>query len=71
MQKRLLIILAIISIIAAADYAELFRYLDPDDLRELIASWGVWGPVLVVVLFTLVQPFGFPGMIFMMAFRLI
>ena len=67
MQNRLLIVLAIVCVGATGYFAGLFRYFDPDDLRELIISWGAAGPLLVVLAFSLVQPFGFPGMIFMMA----
>lgn len=67
MQSRLLFTLAIVSIGALGYFAGLFRYFDPDDLRELIISWGAWGPVLVILIYSLVQPFGFPGAIFMMA----
>lgn len=44
-----------------------FQYLDPERLREVIAETGAWGPVAVVALFAVLEPFGAPGAIFMMA----
>ncbi len=67
MRNRLLLLLVVVSVGSLAYLAGLFEYLDPDELRELIIGWGVWGPIVVVLLFSAVQPFGFPGMVFMMA----
>jgi len=67
MPNRPLLFLIIVSIGALGYINGFMQYLDPDDMRELIRGLGVWGPGSVIVLFSLSQPFGFPGAIFMMA----
>ena len=40
--------------------------LDEDSLRTLFTESGPMAPVLFVAIFSLVQPFGFPGIVFML-----
>jgi uncharacterized membrane protein YdjX (TVP38/TMEM64 family) len=67
MRNRLILLGAIFAIVAVAYYGDLFQYLAPDRLRELLTDAGAWGPILVVTLFTFLQPFFMPGAIFMVA----
>ncbi len=56
--------------LAAAVLAAVLAYasglLNQDNLRALFTDSGAVGPVLFVALFSVVQPFGFPGIIFML-----
>lgn len=38
---------------------------DQDEFRDRIDEWGAWGPILFVLLFTLLVPVGVPGLVFM------
>ena len=67
MRNRLILLGAILAIAAVAFYGDFFQYLAPDRLRELLTDAGAWGPILVISLFSVVQPFGMPGAIFMVA----
>lgn len=67
MRNRLILLIVIAGIAALGYFGGLFQYLAPDRLRELLAETGAWGPALVVVMFTLLEPFGTPGAIFILA----
>ncbi len=67
MRNRLLLLGSILGIGALAYYGGLFQYLAPDRLRELLTEAGAWGPILVVAMFTVLEPFGTPGAFFMVA----
>jgi len=67
MRNRLILLALILGIVALAYYSGLFQYLAPDRLRELLTEAGPWGPILVVTMFTVLEPFGTPGAIFMVA----
>lgn len=57
---------ALAAVVLAAVLAYSSGLLDQDNLRALFTDSGAAGPVLFVALFSLVQPFGFPGIIFML-----
>jgi len=67
MRNRLILISLILGIAAAAYFTGLYQYLAPDRLREVLTDAGPWGPVLIVVLFATLEPFGVPGAIFLLA----
>jgi uncharacterized membrane protein YdjX (TVP38/TMEM64 family) len=67
MRNRLIVLSMILAIVALGYFSGLFQYLAPDRMRELLVGAGVWGPVVIVVLFTLLEPFGTPGALFMLA----
>lgn len=67
MRNRILLIGAILGIVALAYFTGLFQYLAPERMRELISAAGPWGPVVLVLLFTVLEPFGTPGVIFLLA----
>jgi len=46
-------------------------FVDPSAIANLIRDLGGWGYVVFVVAYTLLQPFGFPGTLFVMAAPLI
>lgn len=67
MRNRLLLLGAILGIAALGYFGGLFEHLAPDRLRAMLAEAGAWGPVVIVVLFTLLEPFGTPGALFLLA----
>jgi uncharacterized membrane protein YdjX (TVP38/TMEM64 family) len=67
MRNRFILVGLILGIAALGYFAGLFQYLAPDRLRELLTEAGAWGPVVIVVLFTLLEPFGTPGAFFILA----
>ena len=66
MQSRLIIIAVIATIVAVGFYTGLFQQLNPESLGELGVSAGFWGPVVITLLFILLEPFAVPGAIFML-----
>lgn len=67
MRNRLLLLGSIVALAALAYYGGLFQYLAPDRLRQLLVDAGIWGPLLIIALFTVLEPFGTPGAFFMVA----
>ncbi len=67
MRNRLILLSVILGIGALGYFGGLFQYLAPDRMRELLTEAGAWGPVVIVVLFTLLEPFGTPGAFFILA----
>jgi uncharacterized membrane protein YdjX (TVP38/TMEM64 family) len=67
MRIRLILLSLVLGIAAIGYFGGLFQYLAPDRLRELLTEAGVWGPVVVVVMFTVLEPFFTPGAIFILA----
>ncbi len=67
MRNRIILFSAILAIAALGYFSGLFQYLAPDRMRVLLIEAGAWGPVIIVVLFTLLEPFGTPGAFFLLA----
>jgi len=67
MRTRLILFSAVLGLAALGYFGGYFQYLDPARLRDLLQEAGPWGPLAVIGLFTLLEPFGAPGAIFMMA----
>jgi uncharacterized membrane protein YdjX (TVP38/TMEM64 family) len=67
MRYRLIILLALLSIAALGFFSGFYQYLTPDRLREVASEAGIWGPLLLVVLFAVLEPFFVPGAIFLLA----
>jgi len=67
MNIRIVILIAILGIVAFGFFSGFYQYLTPDQLRELANEAGVWGPLLLIVLFSLLEPFFVPGAIFLLA----
>jgi len=58
--------IALAAVVLCAVVAHSFGLLDEESLRTLFTESGALGPVLFVAVFSLVQPFGFPGILFML-----
>ena len=67
MRNRLILIALILGLATFAYFTGLYQYLAPDRLREFLTEAGLWGPVIIVVLFALLEPFGTPGAVFILA----
>jgi uncharacterized membrane protein YdjX (TVP38/TMEM64 family) len=69
---RLAAILAVLGLMAAAHYlGVLQRFGDPAGLARSLVELGPWGYAAFVLAYTLLQPFGVPGTVFIMAAPLI
>jgi uncharacterized membrane protein YdjX (TVP38/TMEM64 family) len=66
MRTRLILLVAILAIVASGYYSDLYLYLAPDRLRVLMTDAGAWGPLFIIVLFSILEPFGTPGAIFLL-----
>jgi uncharacterized membrane protein YdjX (TVP38/TMEM64 family) len=64
MRKRILGAGALAALLLVAWQMGFFERLDPEQLRELVASAGPWAPVLYVVLFSCFEAVGVPGFLF-------
>lgn len=67
MNIRIVILMAILGIVAFGFFSGFYQYLTPDRLRELASESGIWGPLVLIVLFSLLEPFFVPGAIFLLA----
>ncbi len=67
MRNRLVLISVILGVAAFAYFSGLYQYIAPDRLREVLIDAGPWGPVVIVVLFSCLEPFGAPGAVFILA----
>jgi uncharacterized membrane protein YdjX (TVP38/TMEM64 family) len=67
MRNRLILIAVLAAVAATVYFTGLYQYLAPDRLSEMLIEAGPWGPILIVVLFSILEPFGTPGPIFMIA----
>lgn len=66
MRTRLIVLAIIASVIGLGFYTGLFKYLNPESLSEVAESAGVWGPIVITLLFIVLEPFAVPGAIFML-----
>ncbi|HIF07600.1 MAG TPA: TVP38/TMEM64 family protein [Gemmatimonadetes bacterium] len=67
MRIRLIILAVLASVFAVGYTTGLYQYLAPEKLREFADAAGAFGPLVIVVLFGALQPFGVPGAVFMLA----
>ena len=67
MRNRIILAAIIVTLAGLAFYTGLFKHLTPDHLGEIADSAGAFGPVIIIVLFTVLEPFAVPGAIFMLA----
>jgi uncharacterized membrane protein YdjX (TVP38/TMEM64 family) len=69
---RLALLLSVLVALALAHYFGAFRALgDPAHLKELLLRAGPWGYAAFLGAYTVMQPFGLPGTLFVMAAPLI
>ena len=67
MRNRIILAAIIVTLAGLAFYSGLFKHLTPDHLGEIADNAGAFGPVIIIVLFTVLEPFAVPGAIFMLA----
>jgi uncharacterized membrane protein YdjX (TVP38/TMEM64 family) len=58
-------------LVAAHQFGVLEQFAEPAQLRDTLVGLGVWGYAAFVLSYTLLQPFGVPGTVFVMAAPLI
>jgi uncharacterized membrane protein YdjX (TVP38/TMEM64 family) len=66
MRNRLFLLALLAGLAALAFFGGLHEFLAPERLRALAAEAGPWGPMVIVCLFTLLEPFGAPGFVFLL-----
>jgi uncharacterized membrane protein YdjX (TVP38/TMEM64 family) len=71
-RTRLAVVGLVLALLAAAYYFGIFaRLSEPRALGDALVAMGAWGYVAFVLAYTLLQPFGVPGTIFIVAAPLI
>ena len=60
--KPLLFILLIAGVIIAVRLLHLDQYLEKERLRQFVAGYGVWGPIIYLAIWTLAPPLFLPGL---------
>ena len=69
---KLIVIVAVLIVLASAHQLGLFEWVaEPKALARSLLAIGAWGYVAFVLAYTLLQPFGVPGTIFIVAAPLI
>jgi uncharacterized membrane protein YdjX (TVP38/TMEM64 family) len=61
------ILAAAIALVASGEYES----MSPAGIRERVLSWGMWGPVLFVLAFALLQPLGVAAHVFIVGATLV
>lgn len=60
--KFLLLIAFIISVIASIKLSGFDRYMDQESLRVWISSYGAWGPIAYIILYSIAPSLMLPGL---------
>ncbi|MDQ1331280.1 MAG: hypothetical protein QG578_1548 [Thermodesulfobacteriota bacterium] len=60
--KPLLFIIMLGAVIFFIRYYNLDRYLEKEHLRQLIAGYGIWGPIIYLFIWTIAPPLFLPGL---------
>jgi uncharacterized membrane protein YdjX (TVP38/TMEM64 family) len=60
--KALLFLLLLVAVVAGVRLFHLQDYLEEERLRQIIASFGLWGPVMYLVIWTLAPAMFLPGL---------
>lgn len=70
--KRIAALVGVIALGVAAYASGVFELLgDQERIRALLEESGAWGPVLYVLAFALLEPFGIPGIFFVVPASLV
>ena len=69
--KVALILAVVLLLVLAHQLGVLQRFADPAGVARTLRDFGVWGYVLFVLAYALLQPFGVPGTVFVVAAPLI
>lgn len=69
---KLAAVLVVVAVLVIAQRFGIFtQFADPEHVRQTLVELGPWGYVAFVVAYALLQPFGVPGTVFIMAAPLI
>ncbi|RJR38582.1 MAG: TVP38/TMEM64 family protein [Deltaproteobacteria bacterium] len=60
--KPLLFVLLLAMVIITVRVFHLDQYLEKERLRQFVAGYGVWGPVIYLIVWTLAPPLFLPGL---------
>jgi uncharacterized membrane protein YdjX (TVP38/TMEM64 family) len=60
--KPLIFILLLAAVIITVRVFHLDQYLEKERLRQFVAGYGVWGPVIYLIIWTLAPPLFLPGL---------
>jgi uncharacterized membrane protein YdjX (TVP38/TMEM64 family) len=60
--KPLIFILLLAAVIITVRFFHLDQYLEKERLRQFVAGFGVWGPVIYLIIWTLAPPLFLPGL---------
>lgn len=66
MRKRILLLGMLLVVTVFVYTSGAYQYLAPDRLRALLTEAGAFGPIVIILLFALFEPFGTPGAIFLL-----
>ncbi len=70
--QKLAAVLAVVALLGLAYRFGVFaRFSEPERVRDTLIELGAWGYIAFVVAYALLQPFGVPGTVFIMAAPLI
>lgn len=65
------VVTALVLVVGAWRFGILARLQRPSELAQILVDLGPWGYVAFIVAYTILQPFGVPGTVFVMAAPLI
>lgn len=65
-RTRILLAIGVLALLLVAWRGGLFAYVTHEHIHQLLAESGIWGPVLYVLAFALLEPFGVPGAVFVL-----
>ena len=65
-RKRMALALGVLAALLAAWHAGVFAWVTHDNIHRLLGDSGAWGPVVYVLAFALLEPFGVPGAVFVL-----
>ena len=72
MTKKLALLALLAAIVAVTWYTGVFdAFRETERVKALLLGWGAWGWVVYVVCFALLEPFGVPGILFVVPAGLI
>src|SRR4030042_1110594 len=60
--RPLLLILLLAGVILTVRMLHLDQYLEKERLRQFVAGYGVWGPIIYLAIWTLAPPLFLPGL---------
>ncbi|HEY8120609.1 MAG TPA: VTT domain-containing protein [Myxococcota bacterium] len=65
-RKRLALAIGVLAALLVAWQSGVFAWVTHENIHRLLGESGVWGPVLYVLAFALLEPFGVPGAVFVL-----